>query len=199
MSTTFGSSDVPFVDMAANQSLLSQRVAEAGLAERIEVRLCDYRDMSGVYDKIVSIEMLEAVGDRYFEAFFAQCERLLAPNGLLALQVITCPDSRYEALRDGDLVAIFPEGRITDTGELYPFRPGITRILDRCQVPVVPLALRGLWGSFFSRVEGRAMSNPSRLRPLRRIALVAGDIVAPEQATPEALQQTVLRLRGDWR
>jgi 1-acyl-sn-glycerol-3-phosphate acyltransferase len=103
------------------------------------------------------------------------------------------------ALHDGDLVAIFPEGRITDTGELYPFRPGITRILDRCQVPVVPLALRGLWGSFFSRVEGRAMSNPSRLRPLRRIALVAGDVVAPAQATPEALQQTVLRLRGDWR
>ncbi len=82
-------------------ALASQRVAEAGLAERIEVRLCDYRDMSGVYDKIVSIEMLEAVGDRYFEAFFAQCERLLAPNGLLALQVITCPDSRYAALRDG--------------------------------------------------------------------------------------------------
>ena len=103
------------------------------------------------------------------------------------------------ALRDGDLVAIFPEGRITDSGELYPFRPGITRILNRCAVPVVPLALRGLWGSFFSRVEGRAMSNPSRLRPLRRIALVAGDIVAPEQGTPEALQQTVLRLRGDWR
>jgi len=103
------------------------------------------------------------------------------------------------ALRDGDLVAIFPEGRITDTGELYPFRPGITQILNRRPVPVVPLALRGLWGSFFSRIEGRAMSNPSRLRPLRKIALVAGDVVAPDQATPEALQQTVLSLRGDWR
>ncbi len=103
------------------------------------------------------------------------------------------------ALRDGDLVAIFPEGRITDTGELYPFRPGITRILNRCPVPVVPLALRGLWGSFFSRIEGRAMSNPSRLRPLRKVALIAGDVVAPDQATPEALQQTVLSLRGDWR
>ncbi len=103
------------------------------------------------------------------------------------------------ALRDGDLVGIFPEGRITDSGELYPFRPGITRILARRPVPVIPLALRGLWGSFFSRIDGPAMSQPSRLRPLRRIALVAGDIVAPAQATPEALQQTVLGLRGDWR
>lgn len=103
------------------------------------------------------------------------------------------------ALRDGDLVGIFPEGRITDTGELYPFRPGITRILERRPVPVVPLALRGLWGSFFSRVDGRAMSRPSRLRPLRRIALVAAGAVAPSQATPEHLQQIVLGLRGDWR
>ena len=103
------------------------------------------------------------------------------------------------ALRDGDLVGIFPEGRITDSGELYPFRPGITRILASRPVPVIPLALRGLWGSFFSRIDGPAMSQPSRLRPLRRIALVAGDSVAPAQATPEALQQTVLGLRGDWR
>ncbi len=112
-------------------------------------------------------------------------------------------DKAYEdiaaALRDGELVGIFPEGRITDTGELYPFRAGITRILGRTPVPVVPLALRGLWGSFFSRIEGRAMSNPSRLMPLRRIALVAGDAVPPQQATPEALQQLVLGLRGDWR
>jgi 1-acyl-sn-glycerol-3-phosphate acyltransferase len=103
------------------------------------------------------------------------------------------------ALRNGDLVGIFPEGRITETGELYPFRPGITRILGRTPVPVVPLALRGLWGSFFSRKDGRAMSRPTRLIPLRRIALVAGDAVAPENVTPEALQQIVSGLRGDWR
>jgi 1-acyl-sn-glycerol-3-phosphate acyltransferase len=51
----------------------------------------------------------------------------------------------------GELVAIFPEGRITDTGELYPFKGGIKRIVERTPVPVVPLALKGLWGSFFSR------------------------------------------------
>ena len=103
------------------------------------------------------------------------------------------------ALRAGDLVGIFPEGRITDNGDLYPFKPGITRILARTPVPVVPLALRGLWGSFFSRIDGRAMSRPARLRPWRKVALVGGDVVAPAQATPEFLQQTVHALRGDWR
>jgi 1-acyl-sn-glycerol-3-phosphate acyltransferase len=103
------------------------------------------------------------------------------------------------ALRNGDLVGIFPEGRITDTGELSPFRAGITRIIERTPVPVVPLALRGLWGSFFSRIAGRAMSQPSRLMPFRKVALVAGEAVLPAQVTPDGLQQIVLGLRGDWR
>jgi len=108
-------------------------------------------------------------------------------------------DDIAAALRDGDLVAIFPEGRLTQTGELNPFRGGITRILERTPVPVVPLALRGLWGSFFSRMGGRAMADMSRLAPFKRVALVAGEVVAPAAATPEALQQIVLDLRGDWR
>jgi 1-acyl-sn-glycerol-3-phosphate acyltransferase len=103
------------------------------------------------------------------------------------------------ALRDGDLVAIFPEGKLTQTGELNPFRSGITRILERTPVPVVPLALRGLWGSFFSRMGGRAMSDLSRLAPFRRVALVAGEVQAPASVTPESLQQIVLALRGDSR
>ena len=104
-----------------------------------------------------------------------------------------------KALREGDLVAIFPEGRITDTGELYPFRPGIKRILDATPVPVVPMALRGLWGSFFSRKGGAAMSKPARFVPFRRIALAVDAPVASSAATPEALQANVLALRGDWR
>ena len=103
------------------------------------------------------------------------------------------------ALEQGDVIGIFPEGRITDTGELYPFRPGIKRIVDRTPVPVVPLALRGLWGSFFSRKDGAAMSKPSRLRPFSRIALAAGERVQPQHVTPEGLQERVLALRGDWR
>jgi 1-acyl-sn-glycerol-3-phosphate acyltransferase len=102
------------------------------------------------------------------------------------------------ALRAGEIVCIFPEGRITDNGDLSPFRPGLQRILEQAPVPVVPMALRGLWGSFFSRsYQGQAMR---RMRGLfSKIALVAGPPLAPERATPEALQQSVLALRGDWR
>jgi len=104
-----------------------------------------------------------------------------------------------KALRAGDLVAIFPEGRITDTGELYPFRPGIARILEATPVPVVPMALRGLWGSFFSRKDGPAMSKPWRFVPFRKIGLVAGAPVPAAAAAPEFLQAQVLALRSDWR
>jgi len=103
------------------------------------------------------------------------------------------------ALAEGELVGIFPEGRITDTGEFYPFRPGIQRIVGQTPVPVIPLALRGLWGSFFSRKDGPAMSRPLRRGLFSKIGLVAGAPVAPEKATPEYLQTLVADLRGDWK
>ena len=105
------------------------------------------------------------------------------------------------ALRAGELVAIFPEGRITDTGELYPFRSGIERIVERDPVPVIPVALRGLWGSFFSRKGGAAFSKPWRLvvNLFKKIAIVIGPPVAPEGATRASLQEIVGNLRGDWR
>ncbi len=101
------------------------------------------------------------------------------------------------ALRAGEIVCIFPEGKITDTGEINRFRPGLQRILEQAPAPVVPMALRGLWGSFFSRsYRGKAMR---RLRGLfSKISLVAGAPLAPEQATPERLQEKVFALRGDW-
>ncbi len=71
----------------------------ANLADRVEVKLLDYRQLTGQYDKIVSIEMIEAVGHDYLKTFLAKCHELLHPNGLLALQMITCPDSRYTSLR----------------------------------------------------------------------------------------------------
>ncbi len=103
------------------------------------------------------------------------------------------------ALAEGDLVGIFPEGRITDTGEMYPFKNGIRRIVERTPVCVVPMALRGLWGSFFSRKDGPAMSRPLRRGLFSRIALVASTPVAPEAATPDNLQRIVTDLRGDWK
>jgi 1-acyl-sn-glycerol-3-phosphate acyltransferase len=104
-----------------------------------------------------------------------------------------------KALREGDLVAIFPEGRITDTGEMVPFRPGLTRILEETPVPVVPMALRGLWGSFFSRMGGAAMSRPWRARPFAKIGLAVGAPLAAVAVTPEGLQTRVQELRGEWR
>ncbi len=104
------------------------------------------------------------------------------------------------ALDAGELVAIFPEGRITDTGDMYPFRPGMTQILERCSrpdLPVVPMALSGLWGSFFSRKDGPAMTRPFRRAPFSRIALRAGPPVSAPAATPELMQGRVAELRGD--
>lgn len=69
------------------------------LAGQIEIKLQDYRQLTGRFDKIVSIEMLEAVGDAYLETYFAKCHELLKKDGLLALQMITCPDSRHDSLR----------------------------------------------------------------------------------------------------
>ncbi|BAK76975.1 phospholipid/glycerol acyltransferase [Pseudogulbenkiania sp. NH8B] len=104
-----------------------------------------------------------------------------------------------KALEVGDLVGIFPEGRITDTGDLYPFRPGVTRILEANPVPVVPLALQGLWGSFFSRIDGQAMKTPFRRGFFSKIALVGAPPVAPQDAAPDRLQTLVGELRGERR
>ena len=106
-------------------------------------------------------------------------------------------DEIAKALEAGQLVAIFPEGRITDTGELNPFRGGISRIIEKTPVPVVPMALRGMWGSFFSRKGGRAMARLSQLRPFSKVGLVASVPWAPAAVTPDGLHAQVLALRGD--
>lgn len=113
------------------------RVEAAGLADRVTLRLQDYRELpaDGVrYDKIVSVEMIEAVGDAYYEAFFDTCHRVLAPHGLLVLQMILCPDARYDILKTNvDFIQkhIFPGSllpslaRLTEatrnTGDLHLF------------------------------------------------------------------------------
>jgi hypothetical protein len=101
------------------------------------------------------------------------------------------------ALASGELVCIFPEGKITETGQLNEFKPGIKRILERDPVTVVPLALRGLWGSFFSRAHGRAMSRLFPRGLLSRIELVAGNPVNDPEVALVELQQRVAALRGD--
>ncbi|MES2717160.1 MAG: MFS transporter [Pseudomonadota bacterium] len=100
-----------------------------------------------------------------------------------------------KVLADGDLLCIFPEGGITRDGRLQPFQGGVMKILKRRAVPVVPVALHNLWGSFFSRVEGgAAMVRPLRRGLFSRVGLVAGPALAPDGVSPEGLHQQVARL-----
>ena len=80
-------------------ALAAERIAAAGLSDRVTLLLEDYRDLRGRYDKLVSIEMIEAVGHRFYDAYFAACARLLEPAGTMLLQAITIADQRYDAAR----------------------------------------------------------------------------------------------------
>ena len=137
-------------------ALATERVRAAGLDHLVDIQLRDYRDIEGTYDAIVSIEMLEAVGDEYFGTFFEACDRALRPGGRLSLQVITFPDATYERqLRGANWIQtyIFPGGlcpslavieratadtrllvtRVTDIAEHYvtTLRAWRTRFLDQ--------------------------------------------------------------------
>jgi 1-acyl-sn-glycerol-3-phosphate acyltransferase len=107
-------------------------------------------------------------------------------------------DAVDQALAEGEVVCIFPEGGLTADGEIAMFRLGVERILARRAVPVVPMAIRGLWGSIFSRRD----SAPGRMRLPRRfrshIVLKVGEVVAPSDATAAVLESRVRDLRGSW-
>ncbi|WP_211442071.1 MFS transporter [Collimonas humicola] len=108
-------------------------------------------------------------------------------------------DQIAAALADGDLVCIFPEGKLTSTGEMNEFRGGIKKIVDRSPVPVIPMALRGLWGSMWTRSGGNPFQRSFKRGPLSALQLAVGEAVAAAQATPEYLQQQVQALRGEWK
>lgn len=98
-----------------------ERMEKEGLTDLVEIRIQDYRLVEGEFDKIVSIEMLEAVGDDYHHSFFAKCHEVLKPAGLLALQMITVPDSRYRNLKSGvDWIQrhIFPGSLLLSVGRV---------------------------------------------------------------------------------
>jgi 1-acyl-sn-glycerol-3-phosphate acyltransferase len=104
-----------------------------------------------------------------------------------------------QALNEGDLVCIFPEGRLTTTGEISEFKGGIAKIIERTKVPVIPMALRGLWGHLLSRSDDNVFERAFRTGLRSRLALAVGLPVAPHDVTPEGLKQQVLALRGDWK
>jgi 1-acyl-sn-glycerol-3-phosphate acyltransferase len=102
-----------------------------------------------------------------------------------------------EALDNGELVGIFPEGGLTPDGDIQPFRPGIEKMLARNPVPVVPLALTNLWGSMWSRKDSRLRRARLPRRFRAAIGLVAGSPMAPDQVTAEVLETEIRVLRGD--
>jgi cyclopropane-fatty-acyl-phospholipid synthase len=83
----------------AQAELARRRVAAAGLADRVEIRLQDFREVEGTFTKVASIEMIEAIGEKQFPVFFAACDRLLAPGGRACVQTILIPDHRWERYR----------------------------------------------------------------------------------------------------
>lgn len=113
-------------------------------------------------------------------------------------------DAAAQVLREGDLLAIFPEGGITRDGELQAFKGGVIKILDRAradglEVPVVPMALTNLWGSFFSRIELRGGERVAMVKPFRRglfnrVGLAVGQPVSAQGVTPDGLRARVAAL-----
>ena len=111
-------------------------------------------------------------------------------------------EAAAKVLRNGDLLAIFPEGGITKDGELQPFKGGLMKILENAKrdvvdAPVVPMALTNLWGSFFSRVEGQTMTKPFRRGFGSRVGLNVGAALPAGEVQTEVLRERVATLLRD--
>ncbi|WP_159651836.1 MFS transporter [Vibrio atypicus] len=103
-----------------------------------------------------------------------------------------------QALSEGHIVCIFPEGRLTSDGEISEFMRGMDIILRRSPVPVIPMALKGLWGSYFSRYKGQAFKGlPTRF--WSRLEIEAGEPVNSDSANTAIMRSKVAELRGDWK
>lgn len=102
-------------------------------------------------------------------------------------------DTIAKELENGEIVCIFPEGGLTRDGEMLEFKPGIEKIIQRTPVPVTPMALQGVWGSFFSRAPNKGFFK----RFWSRVNLVVGDPIPPEKVSAASLRREVSELRGD--
>jgi 1-acyl-sn-glycerol-3-phosphate acyltransferase len=102
-----------------------------------------------------------------------------------------------QALHEGELVCIFPEGKLTSTGEMNEFKGGITKIVERSPVPVIPMALRGLWGGIFTRDSRNLFDRSISRGPRSTLSLIVGEPVQPSDASPEKLYQMVSEMRGE--
>jgi len=123
---------VTTLTLSSEQLKLSQERFQAhGVEDSIDILLQDYRDAQGQYDAIIAVEMFEAVGREYFDVFFKKCESLLAPSGVIAMQIITIPDQRYDAYcRGTDFIQkyIFPGGHLPSVSKLLETTARHTRL-----------------------------------------------------------------------
>jgi hypothetical protein len=140
----------------AQHEVAASRIAAAGLADRVTLLKQDYRELRGTYGKLVSIEMIEAVGPQYLDAYFQACSRLLRPDGQMLLQGIVMPEHRYPAyLRSADFIQryVFPGSALVSIGAISASLGRATRLLDQSRRgPRAPLrrhapalARRGSW------------------------------------------------------
>ena len=121
MAKTYGCKVTSLTISEEQHKMAIERVEAEGLGDKVKILLKDYRLMEGTFDKIVSVEMLEAVGYNFMDVYFKKCHELLKKNGILAIQVITSPDSRYESLRKGvDWIQkhIFPGSLLPSVGAI---------------------------------------------------------------------------------
>jgi cyclopropane-fatty-acyl-phospholipid synthase len=147
----------------AQAAYARQRIADEGLEGQIEIRIQDYRHITGRFDKIASIEMLEAVGDKFHESFFAKCAEVLAPDGLLGVQMITVPDCRYGSLKKGvDWIQrhIFPGSLLLSVGRINQvlMKTGDLFMHDLEDLGADYARTLSTWHMNFNRVRGEVAS-----------------------------------------
>jgi len=184
---------------------IGYRVSERGLSnipeEGAALLVCNH--VSFVDGLVISSACHRPIRFVMEKAIFAAPVISVLARGMKAVPIAPAREDKavYEQafatvareLADGQLVCIFPEGRLTSDGRVAEFRPGLMRILAETPVPVVPLALSGLWGSVFSRHPGRWLALLWQGRA-QRIGIAAGAPVPPQQVTPELLRERVLAL-----
>jgi cyclopropane-fatty-acyl-phospholipid synthase len=140
---------------AEQKDLAEQRIADAGLTDRVTVALCDYRDITGTFDAVVSVEMIEAVGWQYWRTYFEQIDSLLAPGGRFALQAITMPHDRMLASRGTHTWItkyIFPGGALPSVQAIEDITRSRTslRLANRLDFGLHYAATLRLWDDAFT-------------------------------------------------
>jgi len=163
MAKTYGCKVTSLTISEEQRKMAVERVEAEGLSHKVNILLKDYRLMEGAFDKIVSVEMLEAVGYNFMDVYFKKCHELLKKNGILAIQVITSPDSRYESLRKGvDWIQkhIFPGSLLPSVGAINKSinRTGDLTMVDLKDIGLDYARTLKLWYDAFNASLGKVKS-----------------------------------------